>query len=466
MKKHLLLTTITITAILGKAIGQSDSIKTFSLAEAQTYALENNDTIKIAKLEEVKSKAQIKETTAIGLPQVNGKLSGQYFFDIPTQLLPDFVTPAVYGVLLAEGVQIQTDPNNIPMGGMTPAQFGTNYQISAEISVNQLIFDGQYIVGLKASKAVKELSASLRNTSEINVKANVAKLYLQTLVLAESQELLIKNQSELNKNIDEMKALYQEGLADELDVDRMVLTKQRIDNQIKNVLNAHAMVKLLLKLQMGYPVENPIELSDKLDMYTSDAEELVTLEANARARPEYKTLLVNRELQRLDMERWKAGYLPQFFGFFSYSENALVNELDMANDGDNWFPTTVGGLQLNVPIFDGLSKSAKIQQSRVEMEKADIQIHQFEQGVIMQVAGAQNNYELAKSEFETEKANVGLAQKIYDRSKIKYEEGVGSSFELTSALTDLYTAQSTYLQSTYKLITAQINLEKALGQYN
>ena len=138
----------------------------------------------------------------------------------------------------------------------------------------------------------------------------------------------------------------------------------------------------------------------------------------------------------------------------------------MANDGDNWFPTTVGGLQLNVPIFDGLSKSAKIQQSRVEMEKADIQIHQFEQGVIMQVAGAQNNYELAKSEFETEKANVGLAQKIYDRSKIKYEEGVGSSFELTSALTDLYTAQSTYLQSTYKLITAQINLEKALGQYN
>lgn len=466
MKKHLLLTTITITAILGKAIGQSDSIKTFSLAEAQTYALENNDTIKIAKLEEVKSKAQIKETTSIGLPQVNGKLSGQYFFDIPTQLLPDFVTPAVYGVLLAEGVQIQTDPNNIPMGGMTPAQFGTNYQISAEISVNQLIFDGQYIVGLKASKAVKELSASLRNTSEINVKANVAKLYLQTLVLAESQELLIKNQSELNKNIDEMKALYQEGLADELDVDRMVLTKQRIDNQIKNVLNAHAMVKLLLKLQMGYPVENPIELSDKLDMYTSDAEELVTLEANARARPEYKTLLVNRELQRLDMERWKAGYLPQFFGFFSYSENALVNELDMANDGDNWFPTTVGGLQLNVPIFDGLSKSAKIQQSRVEMEKVDIQIHQFEQGVIMQVAGAQNNYELAKSEFETEKANVGLAQKIYDRSKIKYEEGVGSSFELTSALTDLYTAQSTYLQSTYKLITAQINLEKALGQYN
>jgi outer membrane protein TolC len=466
MKKHFVLSLALLMVGLNALFGQTDSVKAFSLAEAQAYALANNDTIKIAKLEEEKSKAQIKETTAIGLPQVNGKLGMQYFFDIPTQLLPDFVTPAVYGVLLAEGVQIQTDPNNIPSGGMTPAQFGTNYNISAEVSVNQLIFDGQYIVGLKASKAVKELSASLRNTSEINVKANVAKLYLQTLVLAESQDILIKNQKELDKNISDMKALFEEGLADELDVDRLVLTKQRVDNQIKNILNAHAMVKLLLKLQMGYPVENPIELTDNLEMHSIGSENLVSNEANPQARPEYQTLLLNRELQRLDMERWKAGYLPQFVGFFSYSENALVNEIDMVNDGDNWFPTTVGGLQLNVPIFDGLSKSAKIQQSKIEVQKADIQLHQFEQAVYMQVQSAKNSYLLAKSEHEAEKANLDLAQKIYDRSLIKYEEGVGSSFELTSALTDLYTAQSAYLQASYKLITTQINLEKALGQYN
>ncbi|MFY0673741.1 MAG: TolC family protein [Bacteroidia bacterium] len=466
MKKHSLLLIVVCTFFSQIALAQSDSLMSFSLEAAQAFALENNDTIKLAKLEEDKSLAQIKETRAIGLPQVNGKLGMQYFFDIPTQLLPDFVTPAVYGVLLAEGVQIQTDPTNIPMGGMTPAQFGTNYNISAEVSVNQLIFDGQYIVGLKASRAVKDLSASLRNTSEIGVKANVAKLYLQTLVLAENQELLIKNQKELDKNISEMKILFEEGLADELDVDRLVLTKQRIDNQVKNILNAHAMVKLLLKLQMGYPVEKPIELTDNLEMHTNSGSELATNKANPQARPEYQTLLLNRELQRLDMKRWQAGYIPQFVGYFSYSENALVNELDMANEGDNWFPTTVGGLQLNVPIFDGLTKSAKIQQSKVEVQKADIQLHQFEQAVIMQVEGAKNNYLLAQSEFETEKANLELAQKIYDRSKIMYEEGVGSSFELTSALTDLYTAQSAYLQSSYKLITTQINLEQALGQYN
>merc|ERR1711879_417765 len=159
MKKQLTLIAI-LTTYLSVAFGQSDSAKSFSLVEAQAFALENNDTIKIAKLEEDKSLAQIKETRAIGLPQVKGKLGMQYFFDIPTQLLPDFITPAVYGVLLAEGVQIQTDPSNIPMGGMIPAQFGTNYQVSAEVSVNQLIFDGQYIVGLKASRAVKDLSAS------------------------------------------------------------------------------------------------------------------------------------------------------------------------------------------------------------------------------------------------------------------------------------------------------------------
>ncbi len=448
------------------AFAQDNEIESFSLAEAQAYAMQNNDTLKISRLEEEKSKAVVNETRAMGLPQVNGKFGMNYFFDIPTQLLPDFVTPAVYGVLLAEGVDIKTDPANIPMGGMTPAQFGTNYQISAELAVNQLIFDGQYIVGLKASRAVKDLSASLRNTSEINVKINVAKLYLQTLVLDESQALLLNNQKELDKNISEMKALVGEGLADELDLDRLILTKQRVDNQVKNIVNAHAMVKLLLKLQMGYPVEKPIDLTDKLDQHMSVAENLITMQANASARPEYETLLINRELQNLDKQRWQAGYLPQMVGFFSYSQNAYVNEFDKVGDGDNWFPTTVGGFSLNVPVFDGLSKASKIQQTKVEIEKAEINLHQFEEAVALQVESAKSNYLLAKSEFETEKANLDLSQKIYDRSKIKYNEGVGSSFELTSALSDLYTAQSAYLQASYKLITSQINLEKALGQYN
>ncbi|MGB0429770.1 MAG: TolC family protein [Bacteroidia bacterium] len=464
MKNNLILIVFCIATIGANA--QNDDVQHFTLAEAQQYAMENNDTIKITKLDEEKSKAQISETRAIGLPQINGSLGMNYFFDIPTQLLPDFVTPAVYGVLLAEGVQIQTDPANIPMGGMTPAQFGTEYQISAELTVNQLIFDGQYIVGLKASKAVKNLSASLRNTSEINVRTDVAKLYLQTLVLNESQTLLLKNLDELDRNINEMQALINEGLADEIDLDRLTLTKQRVSNQVKNIVNAHAMVKLLLKLQMGYPVEKPIELSDKLNDHMGAVENLMAMEAKPSQRPEYETLMLNRELQMLDKQRWQAGYLPQMVGFFSYSENAYVNEFNQVNDGENWFPTTVGGFQLNVPLFDGLTKASKIQQSKVEIEKAELGIHQFEQAVLMQVASSKNNYELAKNEFDTEKANLELAQKIYDRSKIMYDEGVASSFELTSALTDLYTAQSAYLQASYKLISSQISLQKALGQYN
>lgn len=441
-------------------------VKSFSLAQAQQYAMENNDSLKIAALEIEKARQQVKETTAIGLPQVSGSMSLQYFFDIPTQLLPDFVSPAVYGILLQEGVQIQTPPDQIPSGGMTPAQFGTEYNISAGISVNQLIFDGQYIVGLRASKAVKDLSASLRNTSEINVRANIAKLYLQVLMLNESQQILSKNVAEINTNITEMTALVSEGLSDQIDLDRLTLSKQRLDNQVKNIENAHAVVRLLLKLQMGYPVDKPIGLTDNLEMHmSSDASSLLESDVNVASRPEYKTLELNRQLQHLDMQRWKAGYLPQVAGFFNYSENALVNELELG-DGDNWFPTTVAGVSVNVPIFDGLSKQAKIQQSKLEIERAEISIHQFEQATLLQVQSAKANYQLAQSEFETEKANLELASRIYERSKIRYDEGVGSSFEMTTALTDMNIAQSAYLQASYKLLTSKINLEKALGNYN
>lgn len=439
--------------------------KGFTLSEAQQYAMQNNDSLKLAALDVEKARKQVKETTAIGLPQVSGSLSLQYFLDIPTQLLPDFVSPAVYGVLLQEGVPIRTDPNEIPMGGMTAAQFGTKYNVSAGVTVNQLIFDGQYIVGLRASKAFQELSASMRNTSEVNVKASVAKLYLQVLMLNETQLILKKNMEELDNNIVELTALVKEGLSDEIDVDRLVLSKRRLDNQIANIENAFSVVKLLLKLQMGYPVQDPIDLTDNLDMHMRDAVALLAEEANVANRPEYKTLELNRELQDLDMQRWKAGYLPQLVGYLDYSENALVNELKLG-DGDNWFPTTVAGFSLNVPIFDGFSKQAKIQQAKVEIQKAEVNMHQFEQATHFQIEQAKASYTLAQVEFETEKSSLELSQKIYDRSKILYKEGLGSSFEMTAALTELNTSQSAYLQASYKLITTRINLEKALGKYN
>ncbi|MCB0737933.1 MAG: TolC family protein [Bacteroidetes bacterium] len=444
---------------------QTETNKTaFSLTEAQEYAVANNDSLALLQLDVTKAEKQVMETRAIGLPQVSGELSLQYFFDIPTQLLPDFISPAVYGVLMQEGL---IEPKQINTGDMVATQFGTDYNIKAGVNVNQLIFDGQYIVALRASRTYKSLSRTMLNTSTINIRANVAKLYMQTLVLNETVGLLESNQEQLNKSITEMTAMLKEGLADELDLDRLVLAKQRIDHQTKIIGRTHEVVKLLLKLQMGYPVENDIELTDQFDMNLELADNSILSEtANPSARPEYKTLEVNRELQELDMQRYQAGYIPQLVGFFSYSQNALVNEFDAAGDGDNWFPTTVGGVSLNVPVFDGLTKAAKIQQAKIEMEKADVQMEQFSESVKMQVMSQQNSYLNAQESFEIEKLNMELAKKIYDRAKIKYDEGMGSSLEMTTALTDYYTAQSAFVDASYKLITAKINLEKALGKYN
>lgn len=452
---------LAITLLCGQLKAQKVS---FSLAEAQAYALDNNDSLKLLKLDMTKAEKQVIETRAIGLPQLNAKSSFQYFFDIPTQLLPDFISPSIYGVLIQEGL---IEPRTIEGGGMTPAQFGTDYNISAGIDANQLLFDGQYIVGLRAARTFKALSASMLSTNQISVKANIAKLYMQVLVLKQTVDLLNNNKTELDRSIREMTAMLDEGLADGLDVDRLKLAKQRIDHQEIIMGRTHEVVQLLLKLQMGFPVDQEIDLTDNLDQFVeSGSEDLLNKDSDAKSRPEYKTLQVNSELQNLDRQRYQAGYLPQLVGFFSYSQNAYVNDLGDAGDGENWFPTTVGGVTLNVPVFDGLTKSAKIQQAKIEMEKAEIVMHQFEEAVKMQVMSSKNAYMNAKESYDIEKANMDLSKKIYDQSKIKYEEGVGSSLEMTSALTDYYTAQSAYVSSSYEFIKARINLEKALGNYN
>lgn len=463
--KKLAMLSMILVVIAKNSFAQTnnESPMSFTLAEAQAYALENNDSIKLAKVDVSISKQQIKETTAMGLPQVNASLEGQYFFDIPTQLLPDFISPSVYGVLMSEGLIGQKE---IPQGDMVAAQFGTNYNVTAGISANQLIFDGQYIVGLKASKAVKELSQSMLNTTTINTKATVTKLYLQSLVLGKTVNLLKLNLEALDNNIKEIKALVKEGFAEDLDVDRLQLAKQRIDNQIANSENNAKLFVLLLKIQMGYPIENPIVLTEDFDSFIETNENLLIAEANAQNRPEYRTLLVNKELQHLNAQRYKAGYLPNLVAFFSYSKNALTNEFGDITKGDNWFPTTVGGITLNVPIFDGLTKSAQIQQAKLDEEKVDIQIHQFEESVKLQVQQSQNNYSTALANYRLEKANYELTEKIYNRAQIKYKEGVGSSLEVSTALTDYYQAQTAYLNAQYQIINSKINLQKALGQYN
>lgn len=444
---------------------ESGTAQRFTLNEAVAYALDNNDSIKMARLDESIARLQVKETAAMGLPQVQATANMQYFFDIPTQLLPDFISPAVYGILVGEGVPIRSDPSSLDFTRMVPAQFGTNYNISGQIAVNQLIFNGEYIVGLRAANAVKELSATLRNTKEINIGANVAKLYLQVLALAETQDLLLKNKGELDKNLVELKALMTEGMAEQMDVDRLELTGQRIDNQLISVINAQILVKLLLKLQMGYPVEETIELADKIEDHLVMDASLLSAAADPQGRAEYRTLLVNKELQTLNKQRWQAGYLPSLSGFLSHSQNALVNEFEL-DDGDNWFPTTVGGFSLSVPVFDGLLKQSKIQQAKVELERTDLMIHQFEQAVTLEVERTKSAYSLAQKNYELEKKNLDLTQRIYERAQVMQAEGVGSSFETNTALIDLYTAQSAYLQANYKLITAQINLQKALGVYS
>lgn len=424
--------------------------KAFSLKEAQDYALMNNDSIKRTKLDYEIARKRVKETTGLGLPQVTGSFDFQYFIDIPTQIIPaDF---------------IPSDPPP-PPGTTIEAQFGTEYSSTAGLQINQLVFDGQYIIGLKAAKTYKSLAQSMVTISETNVRANVAKMYLQALLFNQTLGILKNNLKEVDENLFELEESYKAGFIDETDVDRLRLTRQQIGNQVSSAERGLETVLLVLKFQMGYPMDEEISLTDSFDGLTNlgplDSEPT----AQPEKRPEYKSILLQKSMNDLAIKRDQVGYLPSLYAFGTFQEQNLSNEINYTGDDAPWFPISIVGLKLTLPIFDGLQKAARIQQSRLELQKTELQESSFSRGVQMETQRAYNNYTTAYETYQNEQSNVALAKKIFDRTQAKYDAGVGSGLEVNSAQIDYYAAQGNLLNAAYSLAAAKIDLDKALGNY-
>jgi len=459
MKTNLLL----ILVLLGFHIPTAYAQKAFTLEEAVNYAISNSPQLKLKQLDVADAEGQILEYKSIGIPKVNGKIEYQYFINIPTSIFPDFISPSVYEVLFSEELLERRD---IDFGAGFPARFGTNNNLTASISASGLIFDGSFLVGLKAQKLFKNLIQKQINQSKYEIETAVTKAYLPILIAKKNIEILDKNVDNLNSLLYGTKLTYENGLAEKLDVERIELTlenlaveREKINRTIDILLNA-------LKFQMGYPLNEILNVKDDLDTLvaiaiTAAAE--ADQEINYNNRPEYAVIQTGEELNEINLRRLKAGYLPNVVGFASYQQALQRNKL-FDGDENGWFPTTVVGLTVNVPIFDGFEKKAKMQRAQIELEKTQIQKREFERGMRLQIENAKINFLNAQQTVADRKKTVALAQKIYDTTQIKYKEGVGSSLELNIAERDLYTTQANYVNALYDLLVAKTDLDIAKGE--
>lgn len=443
-------------------LSAQEEAQVFSIEEAIDYALQNSTTSKSAQMDIDYARWQVKEYQSIGIPKVNGKVEYQHFFDIPTQIIPDFISPVVVGTLESFQLVPQGTAAGLPTGS-APAQFGVKNSFNAGITASTLVFDGSYFVGLKAAKGLSDMTARQADLDLYSLRYEVRKAYLTVLLAEENISVLQRNIDNLQNLLKETEAFYEAGLIEELDVDRLRLSYSNLESEKEIVNRQVELAYNFLKFQMGYPLQKPIRLSESLETLLQEPQEAdLAGDINYNQRIEMDVLQRTEYLNELNVKRLQMGYAPSLSAFFTHQQVLQRNNLF---DGDEagFFPTTIFGATLNVPIFDGFDKRAKIKMAKIDKDRFSLQIEQFKRAMALEIANARASYSNSKKRFENQEQNLQLAQRILDRTKTKYKEGVGSSTEISQAEQELYRTQANYLNALYDLVLAKTQLDQALG---
>jgi outer membrane protein TolC len=452
------------------AIAQpGDSVKIarheFSVQQAIDYAKKNNVSVKNALLD-VKYQEQVnREVTSNAYPHINGSLGTTYNPNVATQVLPNFISPATYQVLIDEGVKDGSgNPIQMPADfGFIAAQFGTKYSASAGISLSQILFDGQVFVGLQARAATMKFAQKKVEITEEVIKTNIYKVYYQ-LVLSKTQiELLDANIARLDKLQRDTRIMYENGFAEKLDIDKVGIQLTNLQTERSKTLNTISNGYYGLKVLLGMPSRDVLVLTDTLSHDQIKEGILEASEYSPENRKEYQMAKIGKELNEYNIRRYQLSQIPTVTLNGQYAKNAQRDRWNFFGSGE-WF--TISNINLNVaiPIFNGFYTKSKIQQTKIDLQKTNNSIDSLKLSIDNEVAISKNNFQSAIATMDYQEKNMRLAENVYDQTKKKYESGLGSQTEINTAQTDLKTAQTNYIQALYDAIIAKIDFLKATGK--
>ncbi|MFI5450926.1 TolC family protein [Pedobacter sp. UC225_61] len=467
MKKQLYILLFGLSLAFPALAQQKDTTASFSLQDAISYAQQHQTSIINAKIDEQIAINTVKKTIGIGLPQISANADFNDFLKMPTSIFPDFISPLVYKAFTDNNVKDGNgNPITMPagLGGSTPVQFGTKFTSSASLQVTQLLFDGSYLVGLQASKTYKELSQKNTTRSKIETTFAVTKAYYSVLVSNEQLALIDANLERLKKSLNDTEQMLKNGFVEKIDVDRLSVLNNNLLTERENVIRLLALNVNLLKFQMGMTIGSTLTLTDRISDVNIDKTPILNDGLTYNKRIEYSLLQTQKKLNELDVKRYKSLYLPTLSAFGNTSANFQDNKF--SNLYDKSFPSTVIGLKLSIPLYAGGQKLYQLRNAKLESLKTDNNLINLKNSIDLEVAQAQTTYLNGQKSLENQKRNMELAKEVLRVTKIKYDQGVGSSLEVTTAETSLKEAQNNYINALYDMLINKVNLDKALGNIN
>lgn len=447
MRNKLLLGILLLTSIIHAQENEKKSYS-FSLEQAIEYATKNNYSIQNANRDVEAAKKKKWETTTMGLPQINGSVNYQNTFEFTKQ------------GAAANAFNPLADPNDIAL-----LAFGTKHTMIGNLTLSQLIFDGSYIVGLQSAKTYLQISENAKVKTEQEIREIVINSYGNVLLADESITILESNKKILEKTLSDTKEIYKNGLIEEENVEQLQITLSSLNSSLENVKRQKRIATDMLKLILGINLEDELNITDKLDTLTQNNIDLELLQKKFEATNNIdyqigKNVEKSKELL-LKLEKSKA--LPSLAAQLNFGYNSFANEFDFLSGDQKWNNFSNVGVGLNVPIFSSFGRSSRTQQAKIALEQAKTNLTETEQKIKLQFEKAKSDYEFSIEQFATSKSNLSLAERIENKNQIKFKEGLSSSFELTDAQKQLYSAQQTYLQAMLDVINKKATLEKLLN---
>ena len=446
MKKKLILFFSLLCSIV--MISQESS-QSFSLQEAIDFALENNRSAKNAALDIKAAEKQKWETTATGLPQLSANIDYQNFLKQQVSLIP----AEFFG-----GNE----------GEFSEVIFSTKQSVTAFAKIDQLIFDGSYLVGLQSAKVFLEISKNAKEKTDLEVRKAVINAYGNVLLAEESVKILERNISILQKNLDETTKIYENGLEEEESVEQLQITLSGVESNLNKTKRLKTLAYQMLNMTLGLDINAKTVLTDALENLTAQyiSINLLESEGNIENTIDYK-IAKNDEVSKsllLKLEKSKA--LPRLSAFINGGYSAFSNTFTFTDSDQDWFGSSLVGINMSIPIFSSGMRSASTQRARINLEKAKDDLTETEQRIKLEIAAAKSDYQFAIEDYENKKKNLNLAERIEQKNQTKFFEGISSSFELRQAQTQLYSSQQEFLQAMLDVINKKAELETVLNTIN
>jgi outer membrane protein TolC len=443
--KLIFLVNTLLISIIGFGQEQPE-IRSFTVKEAQEFALENNLNVKNARLDVEHAEKVIWENTSIGFPQISSSVSYNNNLNLPTTLLPGEIVGRP-----GEDIEVQ---------------FGTQHNATAGISTTQMIFSGPFIVGLQASKIFKKSTEEKLVKTEYDTKELIAQNYYLALLAEETYSIIDSNVQNLEKTYYETKKMYESGFAEETDADQIRVNMISLQNSLKSAKSQIEVAYKMLKYQLGIDLNVEIVLSEKLNDIVSQVNLEATLADtfNVNEHIDFQLMQTAEKLAELQLKLKKTEYLPGINANFNNNWAALRDKFDFFNMDKKWYYSSVLGFTVSIPIFSSGKRKAMVSEKRIEYEQAMNNKKLTQDGLILQIQQSRSDFVTAYEKYLSQKENVEVSRKILERTRIKVREGMASSLDFTQINNQYLTTQSNYISAMFDLLNAKLKLDKAMNR--